>query len=205
MLFALMGVAMLASAYCAPFGDILSEATDGVSDSVDILQDAWDNLTDITSDGIVRVQEEANDFLQEQLDNRVEDAVDFNEAVVDVAEETVNGLRDTANAVEGYVDDSLKDTGRFTDTAVRSSIDGLVDASEAAGDMARNVADTFVRVWTDTGDAIGTLAGNLADSSVQLARDAGGVWRGVTRNAIRALTKWEPNERRERYQRYIRG
>lgn len=195
----LIGGVLLACAYSTPIVDILEESVDGFSDSLTILGDGLENITDLTVDGIESVQREVNDFFQEQLEYRVQDAVDMNEAVVDVAEETVGGLRDTANAVEGYVDDSVKDTGRFTDTAVQSSIDGLVDAAESTGDMARNVADTFVRVWQDTGSAMETLAGNIVDNSVKLARDAGGVWRGVTRNAIKALTKWDPNERPERY------
>ena len=60
--------------------------------------------------------------------------------------------------------------------------------------MARDVAGTMVRVWTDTGNAWGDFAGNVVDNTVQLARDAGYVWRDVTRQAVKAFTKYDTNE-----------
>ncbi|KAF2366288.1 hypothetical protein FHG87_002941 [Trinorchestia longiramus] len=142
-------------------------------------------------DGIADVQKEVNDLLEDQLSHRVEDVEDINEAVGDVARETVQGVKDTANAVEGYIDDSLKDYGRFTNKAAQSSINGLVDAAAATSDLGRDVADTAVRVWQDAGDAFQEYAGNLADNTVQLAKDAGSVWRTVARNAVKALTKYD--------------
>ena len=95
-----------------PFGlRIASELVDGAFDAIDVIGDGLDNITDITSDGVVDAQKEINTFVEERVDTSVREMTDLNEAVVDIVKETVDGMRDTANAFDGYWDDSVKDAG----------------------------------------------------------------------------------------------
>lgn len=97
---------------CLPVGEIINQGGFGISGTITIVGGAIRNITELTVDGISGVQEDWTDLFEEQLENRVKDVSDLNKAVGDVARETISGVRQTATAVEGYFDDSLKDSGK---------------------------------------------------------------------------------------------
>ena len=105
-------VAMYAAHCCGkPVGRIISEMVDGVSDTFDRVDEGFENITDVFEDGMIDAQKEFNNLVEERVDFGVDEAVQLNEGLLDTAVETISGVRDTANAVDGYWDDNMKHAG----------------------------------------------------------------------------------------------